>query len=241
MDFANSREHALLPRKNMPRDENIIVGIDEAGRGPILGPLVLAALAFKEEDIQKLEWLGVKDSKLLGSEVREELFDRIHEIVHDFRIEMIEPDAIDLSLTEMNTNLNWLEADTAARMAGELQPMKLIVDCPSPNIEAYRKYFLGKIVPPLSAKAEIIVEHKADLNYIVVGAASIIAKVIRDRQIEKIKREIGIDFGSGYLTDPKTQKFLENFHEKHAELFRKQWMPYKKLLEGKKQKKLGEF
>ena len=68
----------------------IIVGVDEAGRGPVLGPLVMAALAFKEEDIKKLEWLGVKDSKLLSSQTREELFERIREIVHDFRIEVIE-------------------------------------------------------------------------------------------------------------------------------------------------------
>src|SRR3989344_8817258 len=115
----------------------IIAGIDEAGRGPVLGPLVMAALAFKEEDIQKLEWLGVKDAKLLSSPAREELFERIHEIVHDFRIEMIEPDAIDLSVDGGESNLNWLEADTSARLASELQPDKIIVDCPSVNILSY--------------------------------------------------------------------------------------------------------
>ncbi|MBT5924329.1 ribonuclease HII, partial [Candidatus Woesearchaeota archaeon] len=78
----------------------IIAGIDEAGRGPVLGPLVMVAIAVKEEDVKKLEWLGVKDSKLLSSQVREELFERIHEIAHNFRVEVIEPDAIDLSLTE---------------------------------------------------------------------------------------------------------------------------------------------
>ena len=84
----------------------IIVGVDEAGRGPVLGPLVMVAFAVKEENQKKLEWLGVKDSKLLSSQVREELFESIHEIAHDFRIELIEPDAIDLSLKEANTNLN---------------------------------------------------------------------------------------------------------------------------------------
>ena len=82
------------------RPDKIIIGTDEAGRGPVLGPLVMAALAFKESDIQRLEWLGVKDSKMLSSEVRENLFERIREIVHDFRIEVIEPDAIDLSLED---------------------------------------------------------------------------------------------------------------------------------------------
>ena len=60
---------------------SIIVGIDEAGRGPVLGPLVMVALAVKEENIKKLEWLGVKDAKLLSSSVREEMFDQIRDIV----------------------------------------------------------------------------------------------------------------------------------------------------------------
>ncbi|MEK6950706.1 MAG: ribonuclease HII [Nanoarchaeota archaeon] len=221
---------------------HIIVGIDEAGRGPILGPLVLVALAFKEEDQKKLQWLGVKDSKLLSVEVREELFERIRELVHDFRIEVIEPDAIDLSLTQENTNLNWLEADTAARLASELAPDTIIVDCPSPNLRAYQDYFAGKLTAA-AQKAKLVVEHKADVNHITVAAASIIAKVIRDRHIEHIKAEIGIDFGSGYLSDPKTQDFLQKYHDQqqYQHLFRKRWQPYKDLAEAKKQKKLGEF
>ncbi len=220
---------------------SIIVGVDEAGRGPILGPLVMAALAIKEEDIKKLEWLGVKDSKLLSPEVREELFDRIHEIVHDFRVEVIEPDAIDLSLTEEGTNLNWLEADTAARLVSELDPDIIVIDCPSPNIEAYLDYVSRKLSKGVHDKAKLIVEHKADVNHIIVGAASIVAKVIRDRQIDHLKTEIGINFGSGYLHDPKTIEFLKNHYETHAHLFRKKWQPYKDLVEAKKQKRLGEF
>jgi len=161
----------------------IIAGIDEAGRGPVLGPLVMVALAMKEEDIKKLEWLGVKDSKLLSPLVREELFERIREIVHDFRIEMIEPDAIDLSLSEETSNLNWLEAETSARLVSELNPDKIIVDCPSVNIPAYQDYFKKRLSEAVANKAELIVEHKADLNHIVVAAASVVAKVIRDRQI----------------------------------------------------------
>ncbi len=202
----------------------------------------MVALAFKEEDQKKLQWLGVKDSKLLSVEVREELFERLRELVHDFRIEVIEPDAIDLSLTEENTNLNWLEADTAARLASELAPDTIIVDCPSPSIQAYQNYFAGKLAAA-AKKAKLVVEHKADVNHIIVAAASIIAKVIRDRQIEHLKAEIGIDFGSGYLNDPKTRDFLQKYHdrEQYRYLFRKKWQPYKDILEKKKQKRLGEF
>jgi ribonuclease HII len=201
----------------------------------------MVALAFKEDDIKKLEWLGVKDSKLLSSQIREELFERIREIVHDFRIEVIEPDAIDLSLNDTESNLNWLEADTSARLVSELNPDKIILDCPSINIKSYKNYFIGKLSTGVKNNAELIVEHKADLNYIVVAAASVIAKVIRDRTVDRIKQEIGIDFGSGYMSDVKTQKFLHEYHEKFPELFRKSWQSFKKIEENKLQKTLGEF
>lgn len=219
----------------------IIVGVDEAGKGPVLGPLVMVALAVKEEDQKKLEWMGVKDSKLLSHQVREDLFERIKELVHDFRIEVIEPDAIDLSLKSEGTNLNWLEAETSARMVSELQPDKIILDCPSVNISAYRNFFANKLSEGVRSNAELIVEHKADMNHIVVAAASVIAKVIRDRSIEKVKQEIGVDFGSGYMSDPKTKAFLEEYHEKHAGLFRKQWQSYKNVEIKKMQRTLGDF
>ena len=232
----------MASRKNKPiLEKEIIAGVDEAGRGPVLGPMVMAALAIDEEGEQKLKWLGVKDSKLLSSERREELFERIREIVLDFRIEVIEPDAIDLSVNDATSNLNWLEADTAARMISELNPNKAIIDCPSPNIKAYKEYFSKKLEPVTRMKTEIVMEHKADVNYIVVAAASVIAKVIRDRSINHIKEEIGIDFGSGYLTDPKTQEFLEKHHEQYSHLFRKSWSSYKKAVEMKQQKKLDGY
>ncbi|MBI2573032.1 ribonuclease HII [Candidatus Woesearchaeota archaeon] len=228
-----------LKEPTSSKSVKIIVGVDEAGRGPVLGPMVMAALAFKEEDIQKLAWLGVKDSKLLSSEVREGLFDRIHEVVHDFRIEVIEPDAIDLSLSE--SNLNWLEADTSSRMVSELAPHTAIIDCPSVNLISYKKYFLDKIPPPLKNSISLVVEHKADVNYLAVAAASVIAKVIRDRWIDHLKREIGIDFGSGYMSDPKTQKFLQEYHDQYPHLFRKRWESFRKAQEAKKQRSLGDF
>jgi len=216
----------------------IIAGIDEAGRGPVLGPLVMVALAIKEEDQKKLEWLGVKDSKLLSRQAREEIFEKIRDVVHDFRIEVIEPDAIDLSLNSEDSNLNWLEADTSARLVSEMNPHRIIVDCPSINLSAYKKYFLSKLK---NKNVELLVEHKADFNHIIVAGASVIAKVIRDRIIEKLHAEVGYDFGSGYLTDAKTQEFLQKYHEEFPQLFRRSWKSYKNVVEAKKQRKLGEF
>lgn len=221
------------------KSAKLVVGVDEAGRGPVIGPLVMVALAVKEEDLKKLEWMGVKDSKLLSSSVREELFEQIKEVVEDFRVEVIEPDAIDLSLNE--SNLNWLEAETSARMVSEISPDKVIIDCPSINIEAYRQYFASRLSAAVNEQAELIVEHKADLNHIVVAAASVIAKVIRDRQINRLKSEVNVDFGSGYMTDPKTQVFLEEYHDKHPHLFRKRWQPYKSVESKKNQRSLSDF
>ena len=102
-------------------------------------------------------------------------------------------------------------------------------------------YFSKRLSEAVVKKAELVVEHKADLNYIVVGAASVIAKVIRDRAVNHLISEIGIDFGSGYMSDPKTQEFLEKYHDKFPHLFRKKWQSYKNAEVKKMQKSLGEF
>ncbi len=217
-----------------------ICGIDEAGRGPVLGPLVMAGVVINEEDIPKLEELGVKDSKLLTPEKREELFEKVKEIAIDFKIKSVSPLEIDNSLKSENSNLNWLEADTSSQIVNQFGSHKVIVDCPSVNVSAYKDYFLNKLE---NQKVELVVEHKADFNYIVVAAASILAKVTRDRELEEIKKKLNIDFGSGYPTDPKTQEFLQNNFDKeeYSHIFRKTWSSHKKLVDGKAQKSLGEF
>ncbi len=219
----------------------ILVGVDEAGRGPIIGPMVMAAAAIREEDLKQLEYLGVKDSKLLSKEARKELFERLHDVLLDFRIELIEPDAIDSSLADPTSNLNWLEAETSARLVSELSPSVVYIDCPSRNIEAYSDYFKERLSAGVSENCEIVVEHKADETYRIVGAASILAKVIRDRAIEHLKEEIGEDFGSGYLGDERSRVFLEKNFEKYPEIFRKSWKPYADLVRDKRQRRLGEF
>ncbi|MBU1111687.1 MAG: ribonuclease HII [archaeon] len=221
--------------------KKIICGVDEAGKGCVIGPLVMVALSVDEEGEKKLKWMGVKDSKLLSKEAREELFERIREVVVDFRVEVIEPDAIDHSLRDVNSNLNWLEAETAARMVSELGPDKIIIDCPSTNIPAYQAYFESRLSEGVRTNSEILMEHKADMNHVVVAAASVIAKVIRDWQVDKIRDDVGVDFGSGYMSDEKTQNFLRDYHDKFPEIFRQTWKSFKRVEDEKKQSKLGDF
>ncbi len=203
----------------------------------------MAGIVIKEEDIPKLKELGVKDSKLLSKDKREDLFEQVKDLAVDFKIEVVSAEEVDENLKNPNSNLNWLEADTSSRIVNKFKVDQIIVDCPSTNVTAYRDYFFNKLSQKVSRKAELIVEHKADMNYIVVGAASILAKVTRDREIEDLKQALQVDFGSGYLSDEKTQIFLkENFDKpEFGFLFRKTWKPFQNLINAKNQTSLGEF
>ena len=217
----------------------LICGIDEAGRGPVIGPLVMCGLLVKEEDEKKLVKLQVKDSKLLTRERREFLFDKIKDVSYKYEIIIINPDEIDHAVNNHDgLNLNRMEARKSAEMINLLNPDKAIIDAPSNNIKNYTQYLLNYVK---NKKIELILEHKADVNYPVVSAASILAKVTRDNEIEKIKKKIRIDFGSGYMTDPKTIDFLEKYYEEYPDLFRKSWFPYQDILNKKFQKKLEDF
>tara|TARA_Y100000310_G_C20675521_1_gene812820 strand:- start:2268 stop:2918 length:651 start_codon:yes stop_codon:yes gene_type:complete len=215
----------------------LICGIDEAGRGPVLGPLVMAGVLAKGEDLDRLKAIGVKDSKLLTEKQREDLYDKIIEVVERFVVVSVPPKEIDEAVDGDNElNLNWLEAVKTADILNELQPEKAYVDCPSTNTWKYEQY-LKKL---LKSKMELVVEHKADVNYIASGAASILAKVERDRAIKKIKEEYG-DCGPGYPSNPITQRFVKENWDKHPEIFRKSWATYKKIVKDNEQKDLGEF
>ncbi|GEM_PF-392437 len=164
-----------------------ICGIDEAGRGPVIGPLVIAGAMMDEKDLPKLEKLGVKDSKLLTPKKREQLFPKIQKICA-YKIIIIEPQEIDNAVQSQELNLNWLEAIKSAEILKELKPNKAILDCPSPNIAKYTAYVKNKLE---DTSITVICEHKADVNHKIVGAASVLAKVTRDRIIEEIKKKYG--------------------------------------------------
>ena len=214
----------------------LISGIDEAGRGPVIGPMVLAGVVLEEKEIERLENIGVKDSKLLSLQQRERMFEQIKEIVKDYKIKIVSPEQIDSALNSKALNLNKLEGFTAAKIIDELSPNIAYLDCPSNNISAFTEFMNNAV----TVDVKIIAEHKADLNYPIVSAASILAKVTRDREIEKLKQKYNIDFGSGYPSDPKTVKFLKENYDKYN-FFRKSWASWKRVAEGKKQSSLTKF
>ena len=210
---------------------SIIAGADEAGRGPVIGPLVMCGITIDEKDVHKLKEIGVKDSKLLTPKKRVALFPLIKEVVKEYKLIIVEPAEIDDALNSPTLNLNWLEAIKTAMILNALKPNKAIVDCPSINIEAYHTY-MGQF---LKYDMEIQLEHNAE-RFEPVAAASILAKVTRDNLIEELKKKYG-DFGSGYPSDPKTKKFLEENHAKFPEIFRTTWASYKRF----SQKTLKDF
>ncbi len=217
----------------------LLCGIDEAGRGPIIGPLVMCGVLIGHEAEKNLANLGVRDSKLLTRERRDFLFDKIKNISKRYEIIVINPDEIDRAVNNQDgLNLNRLEARKSAEILNKLKPEKAIVDAPSNNISSYKEYLLGFVE---NKKIRLVLEHKADLNYVIVGAASVLAKVTRDNEVDRIKKEIGIDFGSGYMSDPKTVAFLEKHYEDYSHLFRKSWFPYQDIMNKRFQKKLEDF
>ena len=214
-----------------------VLGIDEAGRGPIIGPLVMCGLMINESQEKDLIKLGVKDSKLLSVKKRKELYNILIK-KFKYKVFLVKTHEIDEALEGDKLNLNWLEAEQSIDLINDLSPDKIIVDCPSTNIKAFKGYILERL---MNKKINLIAEHKADLNYPVVSAASIIAKEEREIAVQKIKDRINIDFGSGYMADPKTKAFLEKYWEKYPELFRKSWRPYKAQVKKKYQKSLGQY
>lgn len=206
----------------------LIAGVDDAGRGAVIGPLVIAGIAMKEENLHKLVEIGAKDSKLLTPHRREVLSMQIKQIAYNFHIIELSPREIDKVVFNgwKLHKLNRLEAHIMADVIETLNPDKAIVDAS----DVLSNRFGEHIVERLTHKIVVISEHKADRNYPIVGAASILAKVTRDHKIDELKKLLG-DFGSGYPSDPRTMKFLRDCAQKwteYPEFVRKSWEPAKK-------------
>jgi ribonuclease HII len=214
----------------------MFVGIDESGRGPVIGPLVVCAVAVSFEAMEELEALNLRDSKRYTRKRREELEKLILPLVD---CEYARISACEIDAQRVRRTLNDIEAEMFAQVLVKFSTAhKIIVDACDVNAQRF-----GEKVCLHAGVHSIISEHKADDTYPVVSAASILAKVERDRRIEELKEAYG-DFGSGYCSDRRTTTFLREYLHREGKfppIARSSWDTAKRILEEYSQCTLDQF
>ena len=235
----------------------LVTGIDEAGRGAMIGPMVVCGITAERKVVEKLRAIGVRDSKELSPKRREELYPLIKEIVQTGSRAsgilpiFVPPCKIDAQKSE-NSNLNLLEARTMAQIIGTIGGEEVYLDALTSRPERFKRVVLdflnegksGKDLKVEGKKFRVIAENNADKTYPIVSAASIIAKVERDRAIEEIKKEAGVDFGVGYPHDERTVAFVEQLIKTHRRLpayVRKSWITTQELQRRNWQRRIKDF
>ena len=201
-----------------------ICGVDDAGRGSMIGPMVIAGISIEKKNIPKLRKLGVRDSKKLSPKKRELLYKQIVKLVDDYHVIRIPPRTIDKYVFEHN--LNHLEAKKMAEVISNLNPDISYVD--SCDVNAAR---FGREISDLSKKSKVKSYHYADSRFVVVSAASIIAKVSRDHSIMRLNKTANL--GSGYPSDKKSVNYVKKVVSSKKSLptsIRKSWKPVQKIL-----------
>lgn len=203
----------------------MILGVDEAGRGCVIGPLVICGVLASEETIERFQEIGVRDSKQLSRKKREQLGSKIASLAEDFLLIKISPGEIDRCL--WRHGLNSLEAAKTAEIISRLKPAIAYIDAPGKGARGYTRLINSAI----HVRTQIIAENFADRNYPVVSAASILAKVHRDAVIQELHIKYG-DFGSGYPSDKKTRGFLTQYYHregKFPDIVRTGWATVRKI------------
>ena len=181
--------------------DDSIVGIDEAGRGAWIGPLVVGAFAVPSDRIDEVGAAGARDSKRLTPRAREEVYRRLRQ-VGTCRSVVLRPATIDRYVER--GRLNDLEAEAFARLVRALRPRVAYVDACDANAARF-----GRTVAALAGPGPtVIARHKADRDLPIVGAASIVAKVRRDRAVARLARGLEAEIGSGYPSDRRTVEFV---------------------------------
>ncbi|HLF16354.1 MAG TPA: ribonuclease HII [Candidatus Thermoplasmatota archaeon] len=214
--------HPLAPR--------VLAGIDEAGRGPVLGPLVVAGVAT--EDPERLAEMGCRDSKVLSPDRRRAL-DRALRADAGVQIEVRAIEAETIDAEREGRSLNDIELERFAEVARALGSPAVVVDAADVDAKRFGRDLAARLPPG----TRVVSEHKADANHAIVAAASIVAKVARDAAVaelaRRLERRLGMALGSGYPSDPQTQAFLRAWVERFGDLpegTRRSWSTARDLL-----------
>ena len=212
----------------------VICGVDEAGKGSVLGPLVIAAVGVTSDEV--FADVLVKDSKMLSPPMREHLYSVIRK---RFRVATVRIDAHEIDEIRRGMTMNSCIARAHAQVIGKLSPSKAFVD--ACDVNAFR--YAEMVKSHLDCTCEIISEHHADESFRVVSAASIVAKVVRDRAIVTLSKKYGT-IGSGYSSDPLTIAFLSSYIDEYKmppPIARQSWKTVSRLIAKKQQSQLSEF
>ncbi len=180
------------------------LGIDEAGRGCVLGPMVFGAVLVEQAVEPRLRKLGVRDSKKLTKAKRYELAEQLPEHITAWRTVAVPPPELDAeSLGEIGKRV-------IVQLAEQYRPDVLVLDAPVPprGIPNYRRDIAQRLEAVGVHGVEIVAENGADDTYMCCAAASIFAKTERDTTLRAIEARAGVPLGSGYPGDPATTDFL---------------------------------
>jgi ribonuclease HII len=207
----------------------MISGIDEAGKGPVLGPMCVAGVLMDDSSNDALLKIGVKDSKKLAPKKREVLAVEIKKIANKYFV--LEVSALQIDELRKIMTMNEIMVVCYAKVLDELRPDHAFVD--AADVIAQR--FGENIKKKYTREITITSEHEADVKYPIVSAASILAKVQRDMLVKELGEKIDADIGSGYPSDGKTILFLENWVKEHGSLpdfARSSWETSRRILEN---------
>jgi ribonuclease HII len=213
----------------------MICGVDEAGRGPVIGPMVVAGIMLDSES--KLKKLNVKDSKKCTPKRREELALELNKIA---TCEVIIVPAADIDTMRQHMTMNQIETKIFASIIEKLKPDIAYLDSADVNEDRFGR----DIQTELGFDMKIISKHGADDIYPIVSAASIIAKTTRDSEVEKIKMKLGEDLGSGYPSDKNTIKFLDDWIKVNGSPppnTRLSWKTTQRIMSKYKTKKIDDY
>jgi ribonuclease HII len=207
-----------------------IAGVDEAGRGPLIGPMMICGVLVHRDSLAEIEHIGVRDSKTLTPARREQLRVKIEAIAAKIVVRSLSASEID-KLRKRKT-MNEIEVREFAEVLKELSPEIAYLDAADVKASRFGSN-VGEMSGLLSRDVIIVSEHKADSRYPIVSAASIIAKVERDSIIRRLQNRYG-DFGSGYPADPKTIAFVRGLVQQGLKLppiIRHSWGTVRRIMD----------
>ncbi len=245
-------ERSRGARDPPPPGTTHVIGVDEAGRGPVMGPLVVAALAVPADGGEdQLREMGVRDSKKLLPAKRETLAAALSDRPH----QVIEVPASDVDALRSTASLNVVEARIFASATlgviaqlGEGARVAVYLDAADTSEATFERYFSGAIAdaPGKGAVVSVVSRHEADDIFPVVSGASVLAKSRREEAVARIREELGEDFGSGYPADARTIAFLEKWITDKGVLpphTRRSWRTAQRLLDrhGASVRRLDDF